>query len=124
MFRSICLVCHGADGNGLTSLAPPLNRSEWVTGDKDKLIAVILYGLTGPVIVNNKIYQPPEINGDMPGIGSNKDIVDEDIAQLSSFLRKSWNNDAEKVSREEVIKIRQKFNNRNTSFTVSELEKW
>lgn len=75
-------------------------------------------------MVNNKLYKSPEINGDMPGIGSNKDVVDEDIAQLLSFIRKSWNNDAEQLSREDVIKIRKKFAGRQTSFTVSELEKW
>lgn len=122
LFRSTCLPCHGADGNGIPSLAPPLNRSEWVKGDKDKLIAIVLHGLTGPVMVNNKLYKSPEINGDMPGIGSNKDVVDEDIAQLLSFIRKSWNNDAEQLSREDVIKIRKKFADRQTSFTVSELE--
>ncbi len=121
LFRSTCQPCHGADGNGVRSLAPPLNKSEWVTGNKETLIAILLHGLSGPVTVNKKIYQAPEINGDMPGIGSNKDIVDEDIAQLSSFIRNSWSNEAEKISREEVIKIRKKFENRQGSFTVAEL---
>lgn len=121
LFRSTCQPCHGADGNGVRSLAPPLNRSEWVTGSKETLIAILLHGLSGPVKVNNKVYQAPEIAGDMPGIGSNKDIVDEDIAQLSSFIRNSWNNEAEKISREEVIKIRKKFENRKGSFTAAEL---
>ncbi len=124
LFRSTCQPCHGADGNGVRSLAPPLNKSEWVTGDKSKFIAIILHGLTGPVTVNNKVYQAPEINGDMPGIGNNKDIVDEDLAQLSSFLRKSWSNDAEKISREEVIAIRKKFADRQSPFTAAELDKW
>jgi mono/diheme cytochrome c family protein len=121
LFRSTCQPCHGADGNGVRSLAPPLNRSEWVTGSKEKLVAILLHGLSGPVKVNNKLYQAPEINGDMPGIGSNKDIVDEDIAQLSSFIRNSWSNEAEKISREEVMKIRKKFENRQGSFTAAEL---
>ncbi len=124
LFRSTCQPCHGADGNGVRSLAPPLNKSEWVTGDKTRLIAIILHGMTGPVTVNGKLYQAPEINGDMPGIGSNKDIVDEDIAQLSSFLRQSWSNDAEKISREEVIAIRKKFAGRRTPFTAPEMDKW
>jgi len=121
LFRSTCQPCHGADGNGVRSLAPPLNKSEWVTGNKEKLVAILLHGLSGPVMVNNKLYQPPEINGDMPGIGNNKDIVDEDIAQLSSFIRNSWSNEAEKISREEVIKIRKKFESRRSSFTAAEL---
>lgn len=121
LFRTTCQPCHGVDGNGIPSLAPPLNKSEWVTGDKNKLILIILYGLTGPVTVNNKVYQAPEINGDMPGIGNNTDIVDEDIAQLASFIRRSWSNTAEKVSREDVIAIRKKFSGRQPAFTESEL---
>ena len=32
LFQSVCQTCHGADGNGVASLAPPLNNSEWVVG--------------------------------------------------------------------------------------------
>src|SRR5205807_2369674 len=71
LFNSVCQTCHGPDGNGIRSLAPPLNRSEWVTGDKNKLIPIVLFGLTGPVKINGTTYQPPEITGDMPGIGNN-----------------------------------------------------
>src|SRR5690606_33487929 len=31
IFKSTCQPCHGADGNGIESLAPPLNNSNWVT---------------------------------------------------------------------------------------------
>lgn len=123
LYFSTCQACHGATGNGVQSLAPPLNHSEWVTGSKDKVIAILLFGLTGPVKVNNKVYKAPEINGDMPGIGSNKDILDEDIAQLLSFIRNAWGNTAPKITREEVIQIRKKFNGRKTPFTVEELNK-
>jgi len=37
LFTSICQTCHGPDGNGVRSLGPPLNQSEWVTGDKRKI---------------------------------------------------------------------------------------
>ncbi|MGV3509508.1 MAG: DUF7133 domain-containing protein [Sphingobacteriaceae bacterium] len=123
LYSSTCQPCHGSNGNGVQSLAPPLNQSEWVTGDKDKLIAIVLFGLTGPVTVNHKVYKAPEISGDMPGIGSNGNIVDEDIAQLLSFIRNAWNNSAEKVSREEVIKIRKMLSGRETPFTVEGLNK-
>ncbi|WP_026462901.1 DUF7133 domain-containing protein [Adhaeribacter aquaticus] len=121
MFTSTCQTCHGADGNGVKSLAPPLNQSEWVTGDKNKLISIVLFGLTGPVKVNGHLYQAPEINGDMPGIGYNKDLPNEDIAQLLSFIRKSWRNNADPISTEEVTKVRQKLKDRQKAFTAAEL---
>ncbi|MCE7068492.1 c-type cytochrome [Dyadobacter sp. CY326] len=121
LFTSICQTCHGADGGGVKSLAPPLNQSEWVTGNKDKLISIVLFGLTGPVKVNGHVYQTPEVSGDMPGIGYDKDMPSEDIGQLLSFIRKSWRNDADKITTEEVEKVRQKLTGREKAFTEVEL---
>ncbi|GGH23852.1 hypothetical protein GCM10007423_06790 [Dyadobacter endophyticus] len=121
LFTSVCQTCHGADGGGVKSLAPPLNQSEWVTGSKDKLISIVLFGLTGPVKVNGHVYQTPEVSGDMPGIGYDKDMPNEDIAQLLSFIRRSWRNNADKVTTEEVTKVRTKLTGREKSFTEAEL---
>jgi len=120
LFKSTCQPCHGADGNGIDLLAPPLNNSDWVTGNKDRLIATVLFGLRGPIKVSGKLYD--KINGEMPAIGNNKDVVDEDIAQLLSFIRNYWSNSGEEVSREEVIKIRKKFKDRQSAFTMAELD--
>ncbi|MFD3002404.1 c-type cytochrome [Pontibacter toksunensis] len=123
MYTRSCQTCHGADGNGVKGLAPPLNKSEWVTGDKDKLVSIVLYGLTGPVTVNGHLYKAPEINGDMPGIGYDKSLPNEDVAQLLSYIRKSWQNDASKITAEEVTKVRQRLSDRQRAFTVEELNK-
>lgn len=122
LFYFNCKTCHGIDGNGTASLAPPFNQSEWVTGDKNKLISIVLFGLTGPVKVNGHLYKAPEINGDMPGIGFSKAISDEDIAQVLSFIRKSWQNNAEKITTEEVQQVRLKWKDRQKSFTIDELK--
>lgn len=121
-YNTICQTCHGADGNGVQGLAPPLNQSEWVTGHKDVLTAIVLYGLTGPVMVNNRMYQAPEISADMPGIGHDPDISNEQIAQMLSFIRKSWQNDASPVTPDEIEKVRKKYTGREKAFTMKELE--
>jgi mono/diheme cytochrome c family protein/glucose/arabinose dehydrogenase len=121
LFTSICQTCHGTDGNGVKSLGPPLNQSEWVTGNQDKLISIVLFGLTGPVKVNGHVYQAPEISGDMPGIGYDPEMQSEDIAQLLSYIRKSWRNNADKISTEEVARVRQKLAGRQKAFTEAEL---
>lgn len=121
LFTSICQTCHGIDGNGVKSLGPPLNQSEWVTGNREKLISIVLFGLTGPVKVNGHVYQAPEISGDMPGIGYDPDMQSEDIAQLLSYIRKSWRNNADQVSTDEVAKVRKKLTGRQKAFTESEL---
>jgi mono/diheme cytochrome c family protein len=122
IFQTVCQTCHGADGNGITALAPPLNGSNWVQGDKDKLIPIVLYGLTGPIRIAGKLYKSPEINGDMPGIGSNKDFSDEDIAEVLSFIRASWNNKAGKINAGDIGPIRKKYNQRQKAFTMEELD--
>jgi mono/diheme cytochrome c family protein len=121
LFQSVCQTCHGIDGNGIASLAPPFNNSNWVLGDKDKLIPIVLYGLTGPIKVAGKLYTKPEINGEMPGIGQNKDFTDEDIAQVLSYIRNSWSNKAGKITTNDIGNIRNKYKDRDKPFTMDEL---
>ncbi|MDB5014982.1 MAG: dehydrogenase, partial [Daejeonella sp.] len=123
IFNSTCQTCHGADGNGIKSLAPPLNKSEWINGDQEKLISIVLFGLTGPVEVNGHLYEAPEITADMPGVGGNKEFSDSDIAQLLSYLRRSWQNNAIKVTAQDVTNVRTKLKDREQAFTMQELNK-
>jgi len=123
LFNSVCQGCHGPDGNGIKSLAPPLNTSDWVNGDKDKLLQILLFGLTGPIKVSGTLYEAPEINGDMPGIGNSDEMSDADIAEVASFIRQSWSNNADRVSPADVTKVRKKNQGRQKAFTMEELRK-
>jgi mono/diheme cytochrome c family protein/glucose/arabinose dehydrogenase len=121
IFESVCQTCHGKDGNGIAGLAPPLNKSELVA-DKNKLIPIVLYGLTGPVQVNGRLYKAPEINGDMPGIGQSPEYGNEDIAGIINFVRNSWNNKGELVTPEEVNQVKIKYRGRTNAFAIEELK--
>ncbi|HYH57023.1 MAG TPA: c-type cytochrome, partial [Anseongella sp.] len=122
LYTSLCQPCHGEGGNGVKSLAPPLNGSEWVTGSPDRLAAVVLYGLTGPIKVNGALYTVQEVSGDMPGIGGNKELKDAEIAELLSFIRHSWSNRAGKIAGEDIAEVRKRFKDRQKAFTAEELE--
>ena len=122
LFRSICQTCHSADGNGINGLAPPLNKSDWVTGDKSRLIKVLLYGLNGPITIGTKVYKSPEISGEMPGLASNSNFLDEDIAQVANYIRNSWSNKGDKISKETVSQIREKYKGRQKAFNELELK--
>jgi len=122
LFRSICQTCHGADANGINGLAPPLNRSDWVTGDQNRLVKVILYGLSGPIKIGTKVYKSPEISGEMPGLAANSNFSDEDIAQVANYIRNSWSNKGGKISREVVSEIREKYKGRQNAFNEVELK--
>lgn len=122
IFGSACQTCHGPDGNGIKGLAPPLNKSEWVNGNKNKLISIVLFGLSGPVQVNGHLYQAPEINGEMPGIGYSKDYSDEDVTQLLNFIRRSWQNNSDIIDSGNITEVRQKLKGRGKAVTVEELK--
>src|SRR5699024_3186671 len=57
IFETYCVMCHGSDGNGLKTMGPPLNNSEFVVGNKYRLVAIIMNGLNGTVTVNGKVYK-------------------------------------------------------------------
>jgi mono/diheme cytochrome c family protein len=121
IFESICKTCHGKDGNGIAGTAPPLNKSELVA-DQNKFIPIVLYGLTGPVQVNGKLYKAPEINGDMPGLEQNPEFNNEDIADVVNFVRNSWNNKGERINADDINKVRIKYKGRLNVLTTAELK--
>ena len=123
LYNSTCQACHGADGNGIKTIAPPLNRSEWVVGDKDKLAAIVLFGLTGPISVDGTLYATPEISGDMPGLVGNESVSDEELSELLSFIRAAWSNNAGDVKAADILRVRKKYQGRGQPFTMEELNR-
>jgi len=121
VYTGTCQTCHGADGNGIEFVAPPLNGSDWVAGDKHTLIAIVLYGLSGPVQVNHKWYKKPQVTGEMPGFGNNK-FSDRTLAEIVSFIRQSWNNTADPVDSADIAQVRKAYPGREQSFSMEELK--
>jgi glucose/arabinose dehydrogenase/mono/diheme cytochrome c family protein len=99
-----CFGCHGPDGAGLPSLGPPLDNSEWVTGKPEVLINIMLHGMTGPVTVAGELFIPA---ADMPGLAMNPAITDENFADIATYVRREWSNEADPVSAELVKKVRE-----------------
>ena len=50
-YGTYCASCHTASGEGQPGKYPPLGNSEWVIGSKERLAAIVLHGLSGPVTV-------------------------------------------------------------------------
>jgi mono/diheme cytochrome c family protein len=115
-----CMACHGSDGNGLENLGPPLVKSEWITGSKEKLAAILLQGMVGPITVNGKKYIPAAA---MPGLKHAPEITDAHLADVATFVRHAWNNRKSAVDTATVLVVRKKFKDRQTAFTPEELEK-
>ncbi|MVM30303.1 c-type cytochrome [Spirosoma sp. HMF4905] len=105
LFRSICATCHGADGKGIQDLAPPLNESEYINGSTRRLASIILHGISGPIHVNGKLYQ---LNNEMPALINNKEISDQDIADIIQFTQSAFAKVGKGISANEVKKMRDK----------------
>lgn len=116
IFKQLCATCHGADGKGINSgkdmPAPPLAGAKDVNGDPEKLIKILLHGLSGPV--DGKSYADI-----MPPLGGN---TDEYIASVISYIRNDMGNKASVVKTELVKKVRQESANRTSPWTMKELD--
>ena len=97
-YKVYCATCHQGDGKGDGDRFPPLDGSEWVVGDKARLINVILNGLEGPITVKGKSF-----NGAMP---KHDFLSDADIAQILTYSRLNFTNNSSAIREKEVARVR------------------
>ncbi|UZJ44115.1 c-type cytochrome [Marinimicrobium sp. C6131] len=116
--RAACAGCHGQHGKGQEGMAPPLANSDWVTGESEVLIRVLLHGLRGPIKVNDVEYEFPLV---MPGLADNDSFSDQDHADIATYIRNNWGNAAGAVSADEVREIREQSATQNQPYTASDL---
>lgn len=114
VYSQSCSACHQASGEGVAGVFPTLVDSEWVTGDKGRLVRIIMHGLTGPIVVAGEEYE-----GMMPPWGGT--LGDAEIAAVATYVRSSWGNKADAVSAAEVTAIRTASAGRTTPWTAEEL---
>ena len=98
IYKKYCISCHQADGGGVPNMAPPLQQTSYVLGEKEPLIKIVLNGLKN-VEINEETYNNP-----MPGLGSV--LKDKQIADVLTYVRNSFGNKASAVSPAEVKKAR------------------
>lgn len=101
LYQSNCRVCHQKNGKGDGIRFPSIAESDWVNGNKDTLISVLLRGLEGPIQINGKPF-----NGMMPKFSQ---LNDRDIASILSYIRKSFDNKSDSVTKTEVAIVRQRL---------------
>lgn len=100
-YDTYCISCHQGDGKGDGNRYPPIVESDWVMGDKNRLITVILDGLEGPIRVNGKPF-----NDMMP---KHDFLSDKEIANVLSYIRLNFENDASAIDESEVADVRAKL---------------
>lgn len=120
-YLQTCAACHQASGQGVAGVYPPLVESEWVTGNEERVIRVLLHGLGGPVEVHGKTY-----NGAMPAfgkvIGGGYNWKEDKIAQVLTYIRQEWGNAAAPITKEKVAEVLAKEKDRPKPWTQAELD--
>ncbi|MEO7359256.1 MAG: cytochrome c [Gemmatimonadaceae bacterium] len=99
IYAMTCAACHQATGAGLPSQFPPLAPSDFVTGNEQRLIHIVLRGLTGEVEVEGEMFK-----GEMPGWAPA--LNDTQVASVLTYLRKSFGNAAPPVTPDRVAAVR------------------
>ena len=113
-----CATCHQPNGKGLISSEyPPLSKTDWVNGSKERLIKLTLKGLYGPMEVNGKKYK-----GAVPMTAFEKLLDDKEIAAVLTYIRNSFGNESEMISPELVNKVREEVKGKEGFYRVGELE--
>ena len=100
LFKMFCIGCHGPEGEGLTNIAPTLH-SDWVAGDPEVLVKLLLQGLQGDIEINGELQH---FEAPMPAFGPA--LGDGEIASLLSYIRKTWTDAEADVTAEFVQEVR------------------
>jgi len=113
---AVCAACHQPNGQGVAGQFPPLAGSEWVTGSTERLAMVLYCGLTGPIRVKGVTLTGQA----MPAQAGA--MTDKQVAQVMTYIRRSWGNDASIVTEEMAKAGRAKYGSRTAQFTQADLE--
>lgn len=100
IFAQNCLSCHQADGGGVPNMNPPLIKTDYVLGDKNRLIKIVLNGFNERVEIEGEMY-----NNVMPALNH---LTDKQIAAVLTYVRNNFGNKASAVTPIEVKKARGK----------------
>lgn len=87
VFTARCQACHQATGQGVPGVFPPLVDSPWVKESPERLLQIVLHGISGEIEVNGTRYA-----GLMPGFADQ--LSDAEIAAVTTYIRSSWGNEA------------------------------
>lgn len=100
VYVQYCLSCHQANGSGVARLNPPLKATEYVLGDKNRLLGIIINGANIGLDIDGETY-----SNAMPAF---RHLSDEEVAQVASYIRNSFGNSAAPITAEEVSAFRSK----------------
>jgi mono/diheme cytochrome c family protein len=108
VYATNCAGCHQDQGQGAPHIAAALAGSKIATGRPDMPLRVLLNGKDGSI-------------GEMPPLGQS--LSDEQVAQVLTFVRGSFGNNASPIHPDLVKEFRLSYAYRKKPWTDAELEK-
>ncbi len=121
-----CAMCHQPNGEGLAGIYPPLTdtseegRNQWVLGNEERLIKLVLKGITGRIEVGDRVYDPA--NGVPPMTGFEHLLNDEEIAAVLTYIRSAFHwGFSGPVKPGTVARVRAEVADKEGFYTVEEL---
>jgi len=124
-----CMTCHQPDGKGADTPGKPgvgaypsLVKSDWLEGDPDRVIKIVLNGLYGPMKHAGRIY------GDMASgqpamTGLGQLLKDEEVAAVITYVRQSWGNNLPPVKAADVKRVREATKSKTDMYVAEEVLK-
>ena len=100
LFKGTCSTCHQPNGEGLATVFPPLAKSDFLAKSPQRVIEVVLNGLTGPVTVNGVNYDSV-----MPPMSQ---LNDDEVANILTYVNSSWGNAGPAITAKQVAEVRAK----------------
>ena len=110
-YATRCASCHGLDGKGAAPYMPPLAGNPTVLGtDPSSLINLVLNGST-PLVVKGTpdAYRMPQFR---------TELSDQQIADVVTFIRGGWGNQAAPVTVKEVVDLRKSTDPTSDQVTI------
>ena len=98
IYIKYCMTCHQSDGGGVPQMYPPVQKSNLVNGDKNKLIKILINGVSGEIDVNGEVYDQT-----MPKFDY---LTNKQIADILTYLRENFGNKATNITANDVLILR------------------
>ncbi len=95
IFAAKCATCHQANGQGTAAYPPLAGNPHVAAADASGMIATIVNGKSGALVVNGKTY-----SGTMPTWKGQ--LSNADIAAVATYVRSAWGNAAPGVTEQQV----------------------
>jgi mono/diheme cytochrome c family protein len=87
-YEAQCAQCHGDNGEGIKTLIPPLNHSDFALKNIDSIPCWLKFGLNRPIMVHDTLYDQPMYPGDYDEV---------QISNLVNFMNDEFFNSDRKV---------------------------